>query len=74
MNPIDIENLVNAWRIIGFQVFLINGEKKWLDCCVIDESFETLSLTCDWIEIDIPGEFAYLKDKDPAEIAGHQRF
>ena len=58
MNPIDMENLVNAWRDIGFQSVLINGEKKWLDCCVIDERFDTLSLSCDWIEIDVAGEFA----------------
>jgi hypothetical protein len=25
MNPIDMENLVNAWRDIGFQAILING-------------------------------------------------
>ena len=74
MNPIDMENLVNAWRDIGFQAVLINGEKKWLDCCVIDERFDTLSLSCDWIEIDVAGEFAYLKDEDPAEIVGHHVF
>ena len=74
MNPIDMENLINAWRDIGFQAVMVNGEKKWLDCCVIDESFETLSLICDWIEIDIAGECAYLKDKDPAEIVGHHGF
>jgi hypothetical protein len=65
---------VNAWRDIGFQAVLINGEKKWMDCCVIDESFETLSLSCDWIEIDIPGECAFLKDEDPGEIAGRHGF
>jgi len=53
---------------------LINGEKKWMDCCVIDESFETLSLSCDWIEIDIAGECAFLKDEDPGEIAGRHGF
>ena len=74
MNPIDMENLVNAWRDIGFQAVLINGEKKWLDCCVIDENFETLSLSCDWIEIDIAGEYVFLKDEDPSEIVGRFRF
>jgi hypothetical protein len=74
MNPIDMENLVNAWRDIGFQAVLINGEKKWLDCCVIDENFETLSLSCDWVEIDITGEYAFLKDEDPSEIVGRHGF
>ena len=74
MNPIDMENLVNAWRDIGFQAVLINGEKKWLDCCVIDENFETLSLSCDWVEIDIKGEYAFLKDEDPSEIVGRHGF
>jgi hypothetical protein len=41
---------------------------------VIDESFETLSLSCDWIEIDVAREFAYLKDEDPAEVVGHYGF
>jgi hypothetical protein len=74
MNPIDMESLVNAWRAIGFQAVLINGEKKWLDCCVIDESLETLTLSCDWIEIDLAGAFAYLKDQDPSEIMGRYAF
>jgi hypothetical protein len=74
MNPIDMESLVNAWRAIGFQAILINGEKKWLDCCVIDESLETLTLSCDWIKIDLAGAFAYLKDQDPSEIMGRYAF
>lgn len=74
MNPIDMENLVNAWREIGFQAILINGEKKWLDCCVIDENFETLSLVCDWVEIDVAGEYVFLKDEDPSEIVGRHGF
>jgi hypothetical protein len=74
MNPIDMESLVNAWRAIGFQAILINSEKKWLDCCVIDESLETLTLSCDWIKIDLAGAFAYLKDQDPSEIMGRYAF
>ena len=74
MNPIDMENMVNAWRDFGFQVVLINGEKKWLDCCVIDENFETLSLPCDWIELNILGEYAFLKNEEPGEIRGRYSF
>ena len=63
MNPMDIQNLVNKWEGMGVKgIAEINGQKQWVDFCVVEGMFGGPTLPCDWLEYDNDNNCVYLKN------------
>ena len=69
MNPMDIGQLVEEWKKLGFHTH-DGGDSpvKWVDVCVVEFMFNGATLPCDWIEVD--GDIAYLKNESKGKVIG----
>ena len=60
MNPRDIESLVEEWTDLGFEpTEMIDGQKFWKDCCVLQGMLGGSTLPCDWLEVADDGRSAH---------------
>ena len=74
MSPQGIESLVEEWTELGFTCTEErDGQRVWVDCCVVESLFGGSTLPCDWLEVADDGCSAYLKNTDPGPVVGRQR-
>lgn len=71
INGMDIQFLLSDWQRKGFRAFDDEDHpSRWVDLCVVD-SFDGLSLPCDWLEIE--QRKAWLSGTEPGEVYGPGR-
>ena len=74
MNPADIAGLIDEWTKLGFEPYVVQGEREvWKDCCVVEGMFGGPTLPCDWLEISEDGRSAYLKGQPSGDIVGRHQ-
>ncbi len=74
MNPLDIESLIENWEKLGLKATIdIDGQKQWLDFCVVEGMFGGTTLPCQWLEYDSIDNCVYLKEKPKGLIVGPNR-
>lgn len=70
MNGYDLQTMLEEWESRGFELFTMrNGEKHWMDICVINSGFGP-SYPCEWIEYDQAKNIAWLKGHEPGAAVG----
>lgn len=71
MDPMDIDDLVEEWTALGFEVTEVrDGQRVFKDCCVVESLFGGPTLPCSWLEIGVDGRSAFLKGTEPGPIMG----
>ena len=65
MNYKDVNHTVKEWEAKGLHGLTeINGEKLWLDLCVIDTMSSGSDIPCNWLEYDVKNKCVSLKSHD----------
>jgi ADP-ribosylglycohydrolase len=65
MNPMDMDDIVDEWRKMGFTMAeKKNGKKVWKDFCAFGSLFGG-EWPCEWLQVDSKRWCAYLKGTDP---------
>ena len=74
MNGMDIKSLINEWEARGLKGKAeIDGQKQWIDFCIVEGMFGGPTLPCDWLEYDSQNNCVYLKDKPKGKLIGPNR-
>jgi hypothetical protein len=61
---------VNEWKRRGLSPAVeVHGIRRWNDLCVVD-SRNGLTLPCEWIEVDLDEQIAWLKGTPRGEVSG----
>lgn len=77
MNPMDIEDLVNHWKELGFETHKEDANTvpiEWVDVCVYERFFGGATLPCDWIDFDEESGGVFLKGTDPGKLVTRHDF
>jgi len=71
MNHKDINLLIKEWEALGLKgKTVIDGQKQWLDFCVVEGMFAGPTLPCDWLEYDSENNCVFLKGKPQGKLIG----
>lgn len=71
MNYHDIKIFINEWEALGLKgIVEVNGEKQWLDFCVVEGMFGGPTFPCNWLEYDKEKNIVYLKGKPKGQTIG----
>ena len=67
----DIKILVNEWEALGLKGLVeIDGQKQWVDFCIVEGMFLGIVYQCDWLEYNSENNCVYLKGKPKGELIG----
>jgi hypothetical protein len=70
MNPWDLEEMLDEWESMGFELLtMIAGKKHWKDLCVVN-SGQGPSYPCEWIEYDPIKNIVWMKGREPGVAVG----
>lgn len=68
MNSLDMEQMVERWEKLGFDMTKeIEGKTKWADFCIY-EGFFGSAYECDWLVEAQDGAVAHVRDPHPEVI------
>lgn len=74
LHPGDARQLVEGWRILGFEVTQTHrGRVNWKDVCVIDSRHGGPTAPCPWLALENSGRVAYLAQTPPGPLAWRGR-
>jgi hypothetical protein len=69
MSPQDMGDIVKEWKGRGFMSTVeIEGQKHWVDMCVVEGMVGGATLPCDWLEYDEDSGGVFLKGHKPGKI------
>jgi len=74
MNSMDIGNLVDWWKEMGFTPTVeIDGESHWQDMCVVEGMFGGTTLNCDWLICE-PNNTVHMKGDSTEKVFSRADF
>ncbi|MFC1743487.1 hypothetical protein ACFL35_05780 [Candidatus Riflebacteria bacterium] len=70
MNQWDLEELLDEWKGMGFELLnIIDGKKHWKDLCIVNSGYGP-SYPCAWLEYNPKKNIVWLKGHEPGVAVG----